>query len=774
MTKNNLLIRANVRKSLKQIIAVCLLIMLSSWLINCVLILVDDYKDNYYRKQKELNCATINYLYVNPFNIDLTESLNNLLSAEQQIDSYEIDQTASGYGTADFNDGILSSVITAISLNDTQNKKLNKYEIIDSIEGEGVYISYLFYSGGNLNLGDNVNVSINGKDYTWKIVGFYNALDTGTVNCLDITCILTDNLYHTVKSDNVSAYKLCIKVKEGVNAEEYCNALNNTVGAKYKSLILIDSQAFDDVYSQRYTNATIFQAILISSTVIMTLVMMFIIAISLNNYINNNISTYGTFKAMGYKSSQLINPLLLEFATMCVIMSVVGIAFSYLAFPFVNNALESQIGIPYQIRFILLPTLLTIAISLALVVATTYLSVKKIKTIPAISAIRQDKTPNNKNTKTVNLVKTKLHVNTAIGLKSCFGNISRSMVILLSLVGVSFLSGLSIYLSQNVLGDPQAVLSLICGQTPDSIIGVNTTNKQLLVDTLKNNDDVQDYYLYSMQTVTPDNHSKINAYVVENCNYINDDVCIEGTLPQNADEVAVNKAYAIKNDITVGDYFAVNGHNFVVCGFIQGAYYAGQDCYLLLDGYNRYVSQLTNFNYYVDLKGSVDIDAFNKYIINTVHPTLVVNQNSYLTSLANMYSTILSVLVVIIVLLSILIIAFVLYVVLSIVLENKKKEHGILKSIGFVSKEIIYQTVVSILPCCLLGILIGLFLSGEFSNEIVVMSLTSMGIFRFGSKPNPLYLLLCGITLIVFIVLYTIMLSRSIRKIAPHDLFNRE
>ena len=106
--------------------------------------------------------------------------------------------------------------------------------------------------------------------------------------------------------------------------------------------------------------------------------------------------------------------------------------------------------------------------------------------------------------------------------------------------------------------------------------------------------------------------------------------------------------------------------------------------------------------------------------------------------------------------------------------ENKKKEHGILKSLGFVSGEIVYQTVISILPCCLLGAAIGLVFAGAFSNDLIVMNLTNMGIFQFGSKPSPFYLLLCGVALIVFVIIYTVLLSRSVKKIAPHDLFNRE
>lgn len=772
MSKNVLFIKSNIRKSISQIVSICLLIVLSSALMNIILIMFGDFKDDYSRKQKELNCASIDFLYASATTEDLLPELNGLLDSQSQIVGYEVDKTVSGFGTVQFNGGVLSNIVTVTSLSDTRNKTVNKYEIVSSDNQSGVYLSYLFFSGGGFTIGDDVAVSLNGREYVWRVAGFYDALNTGTSNCMDITCILSDELYESVHGENAQMYKVAVKTADGVNAEKYVNTLNAEITSHGFPLVLLDSQIFDNVYSQRYTNATAFQAILVASTAIMVIVMAFVVAISLNNYVNNSIANYGTLKAIGYVSHAMIRPLILEFAVIGLASGIVGVALSYpVLFP-ICSALESQIGIPYQIKFIPTAAVTTVVLFIAIVTATAYFSVRKIRKIPAISAIRQDK-KRKPGVASVNIVKTKISVNTALGLKNCLGNISRSLVVLFVMIGVSFLSGFAVYLSQNVLGNADAVLGLICGQTPDSVVRIDAPRENELVDTLQNSVDVKSFYLYSTQILAPDNHPQINAYIIDGTDGLNDGICIAGKMPQTDEEIAVNKAYASRYGLKIGDRLVMNGNGFTVCGFIQGAYYAGTDCYILRSGYQR-IDTLDNLSYYINLNDGADIDAFNKQISATLHPTLVVNQRSYLNNLASMYSTLLKILVVIIIVLSVLIIAFILYVILSILLENKKKEHGILKSLGFVSGEIVYQTVISILPCCLLGTAIGLVFAGAFSNDLIVMNLTNMGIFQFGSKPSPFYLLLCGVALIVFVIVYTVLLSRSVKKIAPHDLFNRE
>ncbi len=772
LSKNEIFIKSNLRKSKRQIVSICLLSVLAAILLNVILILFGDFKDNFYRRQKEQNCASADLLYVDPLGAVTSDGIRGVLDEIPGITGYEVDKTVSGFGTVDFSDGLLSNIVTVMPIGYAKNKTIDRFKIVSDSGDAGVYLGYLFESGGGFAIGDTVTVNFNGQAYEYPVVGFYDALGTGSVNCLDITLLLTDDLYDSFAAENADAYRVAVMTEDG-DPDTLNNEVNARIQSAFPTLLLLDSQICDDLYAQRYTNASVFEAILIASTCIMIVVTVFVIAVSLRNYVGNNITAYGTFKAIGYRSRELILPLLLEFAVLELLAVAVGVGLSYLVFIPINAMLESQIGIPYEIRFLPLPAIVTLLFSVITVVLTTYFSVRKIRVIPAIASIRQDGAQKQSGVGAVNLATAKLGVNTALGLKKCLGGLSRSLIIFFVLVGVGFLGGFSVYLSDNILGDVDGVLSLICGQTPDSIVRIDPAKEEKLLGTLSTDEDVLDFYLFTMQTLTPEGRPPINAYVIENTEYINADVLISGELPKAEDEVALNKAYADKNGLSEGDTLKIDGFTYRVCGLVQGAYYSGNDCFILRSGYDK-IGELKALNYYVDLSDGVGIDAFNGKVTAALHPTLVVNQRSYLLSLSDMYANILRVLGVILVVLSVLIIAFVLYVILSILLENEKKDHGILKSIGFVSRQIVYQTLVSIFPSCLLGTALGLFLAGRFSDDLIVVNLRSMGIFRFGSAVRVSYLFLCGAGLLAFVILYTCLLSRSVKKITPHDLFNRE
>lgn len=123
---------------------------------------------------------------------------------------------------------------------------------------------------------------------------------------------------------------------------------------------------------------------------------------------------------------------------------------------------------------------------------------------------------------------------------------------------------------------------------------------------------------------------------------------------------------------------------------------------------------------------------------------------------------------------SIIIASFVLYVLISLLLENKRRENGILKALGFVTKEIVYQVELSIIPISIIATVIGLLVSRKGSGNLVTMLIQDIGIFRFGEATNFIYLFISGLGLIIFTILFIMILSRPIKKISPHELFNRE
>lgn len=780
VNKTTVLIRSFLKKSLAQVVALIVLFIFSSLLLNVFVYVESDYSNNFDRNCEKLNTEDLSFVYYNVLNVDLKNDVSNTLSSIDYVTEYEIENAISGPGYIEFGEGELDNVITLCSYSDISNKKIGKYEILNDIESDGVILSYLFNASAGYQINDTISFRINENNYEYKIVGFYNATTSGTINCPDIVIIISDKYFDEIKSESNPSIRIELNLKPGSNYDSSYTSIADKLNENNPSLMLLDGNNRDVIRSNRYSNATLFEVILSAGSIVMIVVLLIIIFISLNNYIRNSTRDLGALKAIGYTSSSIIIPIVLALTLISFVTSIIGAVLSYIVLPIINTALETQIGIPYDIKFHIIPLIISVLIVSFMTFITTLLSVIKIRNIAPINAIRENKAQTTKGSRIITLDESNLNVNILIGLKGFFSSVGRNIVILVAITAVSFLAGFTCFMYQNVIKDQTGIIELVCGQIADSVVTVYQENEGKLIDELKNNPDVEDYYLYTATSVNPKDKQPLNAYVFDESESINTKtILLEGKLPDNENEVAINSAYAKRNNLKIGDELVFNENNsdfhVTICGYTQGAYYSGRDCYLLRKSCDK-IKDLYAISYYIDLKEGVDIDEFNNSICDKMPKTIMsyINQVKYFQSTASLYSSILNVLAVVISILSLLIIIFVLYILIYILLKNKRREHGILKSIGYTSNEIIYQTIITIIPTCLLSIIIGLALSRNGVKELLSAALNSIGIFRFGQSINTLYLVFAGTFLILFTVLYTLILSLPIKKIAPHDLFNNE
>ena len=782
VNKELLLVKSNLKKSFKQIIALILLVILSSLIFNVLLTISMDYSKNFDVQCSKLNCSDYVISALNITNIDSKNEIKEVLDNNENIVNYEINNVIGGYGTIDFGkDSEITNYMFFESYSNATNRNFDKYEILEESNEKydwGVYLSYLFKSSAKYNLGDSLNINLNGVSYTVQVQGFYNNATTGTINCGSIGIILNDNKYNQIVSPGVNSYLILLDI----NAEEsglLMSKVGDEITKKCPQLVLCYSASTKLIGSNRNTTTKIFETILILASVIMIVVLLAIIAIILSNYIKNNIVNFGILKSIGYDSKSLILPLLLEFGVLILVSSIVGVGLSYAVLPLVSNALETQIGLPYQIKFLFIPFVIVIFTLLVLSLVVSYFSIRKIKRIYPINAIRENKNKKSLIHNEIPLEKSKLPINTLLGLNTGLKGIARNITISLTLIAISFMLGFSCFTYQNVIKDRENTIALMCGQTADSSLSVYKINEDSLKSTLDSKEEVLDYYLYSTYSVIIKDTGVIKSYVVDaNSKYLDSNrICVDGRLPNGSDEITINKKVANNNSIKIGDVMTLTSKGldveFKVVGFSQGAYFEGNDCYLTREGYER-IATPTYLTYFVDLKEGTNIEEFNSLISSECSLFYTINQEKYLNSVASTYIFILMILCIIVAILSVAVTAFVLYVLFTILLDNKRREHGILKSLGFTSKDIILQMEISVIPISVISIFIGLLLSKNGASNLFTLMLKNIGIFRFGSSISFPLLLIVGLFLILFVAIIIIILSRSIKKISPHQLFNRE
>lgn len=120
--------------------------------------------------------------------------------------------------------------------------------------------------------------------------------------------------------------------------------------------------------------------------------------------------------------------------------------------------------------------------------------------------------------------------------------------------------------------------------------------------------------------------------------------------------------------------------------------------------------------------------------------------------------------------LSAIIVAFVLYLLVRITLNNKQRDYGILKSLGFTTGQLILQTALSFMPTIILSAIAGLIVCSLIINPLTALFLSGIGIVKCTFIVPVGFIVAAGAGLVLFAFATVCLLSLKIRKIAPREL----
>ena len=148
----------------------------------------------------------------------------------------------------------------------------------------------------------------------------------------------------------------------------------------------------------------------------------------------------------------------------------------------------------------------------------------------------------------------------------------------------------------------------------------------------------------------------------------------------------------------------------------------------------------------------------------------VINVNATIDAAAGVYVSLMTIIVSAILILSAVIIALVLYLLVRTMLNNKKRDYGILKSLGFTTKQLILQTALSFMPAIIISTVIGLIISCLTINPLLSLFFSSLGIVKCTFDIPIVFATIAGIALILLSFGIACLLSLKIKKIAPRNL----
>ena len=779
MSKLFLIARSNMRKAKGQTVAIVTLILLASMLLNLWLMLSMDYKANFDRYHIKLNAEHVTLL-VNDTD-SVPKFLSQTLENEPEVKEYRLDRCMYMVGSFPYNGGMMNGQFIFMDKKTALSRSIGKAEIVE--EGKftsGVYLPML-YKSDDFSLGKTIEITIGSHQVTYTICGFFNSVMLGSHNCALTQIILTADKYAELEESNY-AYQttLCsVRLNEKSTNLTYEVKIKAVVSENFPNTQMA-SNCYDIVAQSRYISQGICSAIMSVMAFFVLLIALVVIVSNIINYIQVSIKNLGALKAEGYTSGQLILSLLLQFLGLTFIAALVGAALSYALFPAINIMMIAQTGIPYAIHFLPLPVIISLIILGGTDALSVWLSARRIKKIEPIVALRSGVQTHNFKKNRVPLEKTRAPLNLALALKTTLSGVKHNITVCITMLVLSLVVVFSGLMTENIIVDMTPFLNLIVGETADSAINVQTEIEDDFLEVLNSDSRAEKVYLYNSLNVSHVGGAELMATLCDDFSKVNNQsVVFKGRFPKYDNEIAIAAKYAKEKGFAIGNEIEITANGktekYLISGFTQITNNLGRDCLLTRQGYER-LGALQSVTYYINLVEGTDIDTFNEEMKGNFSDSVngVINVLATIEGAGSVYVSLMTIIVIAIIVLSAIIIAFVLYLLVRTLLNNKKREYGILKSLGFTTGQLILQTALSFMPAIILSTVVGIIVSCLVINPLMSLFLSSMGIVKCTFSIPVAFSTLAGIGLIIISFGIACLLSLKIKKISPVNLLTGE
>lgn len=777
MSKNSLLTRSNIRKAKGQTVAITILVLLASIMMNLWLALGIDYKANFDRTHDRLNDSHITLIL--PDADEIVNFIKDKLDNSSDVSEYCVTPTYQ----------------TLFNKDDALSREVGKFEIVE--EGNyksGIYLPIIDKGDADYQyqIGDDYQTD-NGDKFT--VCGFFNSTMMGSQNCGIIGYMATDDVFHKLydTDDEQTAlftHNVCVSVR--LNDKSQSKRVRMEIRTALKEHIdelgwsvSYASNTYEMVTTTRYISQSICAAVICAMAFIIILIAAVVISSNVGNFISQNMQNLGALKAIGYKSSQLIGAQTAQFSLVALISSICGVGLSYTIFPYIVDMMNQQTGIPYDVRFLPIPCVITIAAVVGAVALSVFLSARGIKKIEPITALRQGIATHNFKKNHVPLDKAKSPINLALALKTTLSGAKRNITVCVTMLVLSLVIVFAGMMYKNVIADVTPIRNMVIGEVTDYGVNVNSNIKDSFLEDMKNDNRVEKIYRYTFYNITHEGGAELEGHCSDDFGQINNqNLVVEGRFPKYANEVAIGISYARDMGLKIGDEITLSSNKkgkFIITGFTQYSNALGMDCLLTEEGCESLVEEYEGvkipfYDYYMNIKSGVDIDAFDKELKDKYGDKIVYSDNMQrvIDNDLSVYTSLVAVIVVAVIVLSALIVLFVLYLLVRMMLNNKKRDYGILKALGYTTGQLVVQTAFSLMPPIAVSAAVGITISSLVIKPLTSVFLAGIAVVKCPFEISILFNIIAGIALILFAFGTACLMSLRIKKIVPRELLSGE
>lgn len=776
--------KSNMKKSKSSIITLSLLIVIATILLYVGISInqsLGAFVDN---KNKELNGAHFVTMVPDKYKEPATETIKSI----------------DGFDYMEVNDGILFSSPKIINLDIEDKEKtlptlfqkvdstneISTLKLIDEATEKSensIILPYVMKVSDGYSVGDEIQIIIADIEYKFKVYAFYEDVIFGNpVNIMTYKCFVYEDAFNKLLENQDSGIKqnICnVIIKSGEDAEKFEAEYTKNIKEKITDPTFINSTMnFESFAMGTSIFMIIISIILVSFAFIIISIALIVINFTIVTHIERNINNIGSLEALGYTSRDMINSIIIEFLIVSIVGVGVGIITSLLITPLVTNVVSSSIGLAWYSNINLFAIGISIISIVTLVSIITYIAARKIKHITPLSALRNGIETHSFNHNFIPLSTSRFSLNISLGLKNLLRNTKQNIVIMLIVASLTFACVFSFITYYNMSLDKAAVFNIMGMETgelryrPQSIIDEDIVNEISKMNEVKKVVSIDDM---DMLLRKGDVESNVNTKICDNYSTLNIETIVDGRQPKFDNEIALTRKVMDELEVEIGDSVSINYNNveveFLVVGKTQQIYMGGRGASITDNGMRKLLPSYKIKSFRINLNDNVDIEQFRNALINKYKFTddEITNHNKVLNETISSFSGTINLVCVTAFLITIIIVTLILFELIKVKLLRERHKLGILKAIGFITKELVFQVIVSFWPIVIVGTVIGASMGAIGSNFIMGGLMASSGIENVNFVVKFIFVVIPPV-FIALVALATIwVVARRIRKISPYE-----
>ncbi len=637
-------------------------------------------------------------------------------------------------------------------------------------------------------IGDTIEIETSKKTYEYEIYGFVEDVMYATISNISVyRCYISHDEFVELKN-NDSSYttydEYNVRITDVNTSKDFdentVKAMKDVLNDGTFSCFLGLSFTLMSQGTGMFIN--ILMGILAVFAFFILAISIIVIRFSIITNIENNLSNVGILEAVGYTTKQLALAAIIEYMIVAALGIFAGLLMALASSSIIASIVSGSIGLVWKTSFDIISALISVFSVALLVLIVTFISTRKYHKITPLDALREGVKNHHFKKNYFELSKTKLGLNTALGMKSMFHNKKQNISIMIIVALLSFTCTICLALYYNFVVDDKAMVTLVGIEKPDiSFISNNLdSNIENIEKEIINDKEVASVLQYGYVSITVQKGEKeasVSADVYDKPTDLTVNTLLEGRRPKHNNEINLTSSVLESIEAEVGDTITVNYNgnekSFVVVGKTQQISNMGLGALMMESGAQELVEGYNCSTLYIYLDDNVNIqnkvDEYKKEFKEKSSIEVTNFDATYQTILSS-FSKSLSAICILFVAITIFVIALIIYLVVKMKLINERKFMGIYKALGYTTLQVIWQTVIHFAPIVSIGGLIGSIIGQRAMGKVTSLALSMCGIEN-ANMIVPISLVIgIFIAITVSAFLLTLLSAISIRKIEPYKM----